>query len=802
MPISQSEFDQLVPNLGLTPEGQRYVSTVRSSPPSRLVQSDVLPNCRYRFVSTRMGFSVMAESHLEYRFILALEYESDELIEYWDQPLPVEIHGINKSERPFRSAYTADVLAIYRERIIAYEVKPYSVCLELIAKRPHDWLKTERGFEYRPAKEAFARLGIDHLVVTDGDIDPIYSGNCELLLKARSEPHLQTYAFLRERSEQFLEQEGASSIRSLLTHTETSDATPFIQMIDEGILTSKMRLHRFFDIDETWVALNSTTLDKIIEAKSLLDRSIHVGETLPRAASPSSHQLLEMHNRLEQVLGTVECSTSASTLRRWRRHSANGKNVAALVSRKYLRGNRLSRLSHHHDLIVKATLVAKFLTPNSLNPYRCYAAYCGKLVTAAKKNPSDPSLSKPLSFPAFHRRIRLLDPETVARARGGKRAANAAKAPVSPTKRQVLATRPFQRAHIDHAVLKVHLKVMDSGKKVVTLRPWLTMMVDEESGAILATSLSFRSPSRRSCALVMRDCVRRHDCLPETIVVDNGREFDSVYFEACLARLGVNKQSRPPGDPRYGSAVERVFGTLKEEFVLTLPGNTRNIATDRGKSTSHKGQAQATLSLLDMHDLLEHYFFEVYNRHASGNRLLSPTVRMDDGLRLFSMCGIKTNFDYAFLVATAIECEKPIKLDPQRGLRHNGLFYFHPGLRTLPPDSKVEIREEPWDKSCIYALVKNEWIQCLQGPRQQRTTFTAAMICQSVSWLDTTVSRDAAKIGRLIAVDEMNEIVESITERESSPTKSWKSKQCKAPPALPPSKTNIPPLQNQSWEDL
>jgi hypothetical protein len=122
MPISQSEFDQLVPNLGLTPEGQRYVSNVRSSPPSRLVQSDVLPNCRYRFVSKRMGFSVMAESHLEYRFILALEYESDELIEYWDQPLPVEIHGITKSERPFRSAYTADILAIYRDGVIAYRL--------------------------------------------------------------------------------------------------------------------------------------------------------------------------------------------------------------------------------------------------------------------------------------------------------------------------------------------------------------------------------------------------------------------------------------------------------------------------------------------------------------------------------------------------------------------------------------------------------------------------------------------------------------------------------------------------------
>src|SRR6185312_169517 len=107
-----------------------------------------------------------------------------------------------------------------------------------------------------------------------------------------------------------------------------------------------------------------------------------------------------------------------------------------------------------------------------------------------------------------------------------------------------------ERAHIDHCLLKLHLWVGESGGKVIRKRAWLTAMVDEATGAVLAMSLSFRNPSRRACTAVLRDCACRWGRLTETVVVDNGCDFASNYFEECLARLGLHKQARTPGHPR------------------------------------------------------------------------------------------------------------------------------------------------------------------------------------------------------------------------------------------------------------
>jgi putative transposase len=52
-------------------------------------------------------------------------------------------------------------------------------------------------------------------------------------------------------------------------------------------------------------------------------------------------------------------------------------------------------------------------------------------------------------------------------------------------------------------------------------------MVDAYSGEVLANWLSYKSPSRESCAMVVRDCVSRHRKLPEVLVVDGGGEFDT-----------------------------------------------------------------------------------------------------------------------------------------------------------------------------------------------------------------------------------------------------------------------------------
>ena len=94
-------------------------------------------------------------------------------------------------------------------------------------------------------------------------------------------------------------------------------------------------------------------------------------------------------------------------------------------------------------------------------------------------------------------------------------------------------------------------------------RPWYTMLTDAFSRRLLAIFLTFDPPSYRSCMMVLRECVRRHGRLPQSLVVDGGKEFGSVYFDTLLARFECTKKTRPPAKARFGSVCERLFGDFK-----------------------------------------------------------------------------------------------------------------------------------------------------------------------------------------------------------------------------------------------
>lgn len=745
-----------------------------------------------------MGLTIMGESHLEHRFILRCELYQHEVLEYWDQPSSMPIIGIDRRGRRYRSTYTADFLLLTPSGVVAIEIKPYAKCRKLHNERPSDWQETDAGFSFEPAKRAFALLGIGHQVITDKDIGAIEANNYDLLLYARDNPPAVSSRW-RNQIAKALQKHKALPIRELLSRTRSDDIAPILSLIQAGVLHADIKNQNFAEVDDCWVALDERTLQDALQSLHELACEIDPSRRLSTREVPSTQDGIRLLSRLRQLRGESPITVSKRTLRRWRSLMREGGNELALVPRISARGNRLNRISEDHVALIGNALESSYLTPESPPPYRCYGRYLA-LLDEQSTCDSVPGVERTaIGFKSFLNRLRRLDPVTTAMARGGKRAANEAEPPVAPEHRELLACRPFQRVHIDHCRVKVHLRIGESGGRVIRARAWLTIMVDEFSGAILAISLSFRSPSRRSCALVLRDCAMRWRRLPETIVVDNGKEFESVYFEACLARLGIHKQSRPPSHPRYGSSVERAFGVLKAELLCTLPGNAANRKEDRGKSTSHKGYARGKYTLLELHLLIEHYFFRLLNNHIRGCELEAPAVRIREGLKRFPSSGRQVTFDQAFLTLTAIEQCRQHTWDPRRGIRFRGRFYGHPGLSVLQNRHRFDVREEPWDEHCIYVRVNQEWLACYHGPRPNPQLVTPARICASILWSDANYPREKAKIARLLAQQEQETLRKAIDAAHASAGSRVQPEPEIEFPAMLPSATSLP---KANWSEI
>ncbi len=273
--------------------------------------------------------------------------------------------------------------------------------------------------------------------------------------------------------------------------------------------------------------------------------------------------------------------------------------------------------------------------------------------------------------------------------------------------------RPFEICHTDHTQLDIELT--DSTGKHVLGRPWMTLMIDAFSRRVLAIYVDFDEPSYRSCMMVLRECVRRHNRLPQCLVVDGGPEFASTYFEALLARYECTKKTRPPAKARFGSVVERVFGTANTQFVHNLIGNTQITRNVRQVTKSINPKALAAWPLSSFVEHLCHYLYEIYDTNVHPALGESPRDAFHSG---FQNTGLRLQrlirYDHEFMVATLPSTPKgSAMVSPGHGVKINYIYYWSEAME----DSKVQrqqvpVRFDPFDLGTAYAFIGGQWVQC------------------------------------------------------------------------------------------
>ncbi|MFC0416994.1 TnsA endonuclease N-terminal domain-containing protein [Cytobacillus solani] len=271
--------------------------------------------------------------------------------------------------------------------------------------------------------------------------------------------------------------------------------------------------------------------------------------------------------------------------------------------------------------------------------------------------------------------------------------------------------RIFETAHIDHTELDIELDI----NKKETKRPWCTFMIDAFSRRVLAFYLSFETPSYRTCMMVIRECVRKYNRLPNYIVVDGGKEFKGIYFESLLALYGVHKKERPAAKARFGNVVERLFGIANKLFIHNLTGNTQIMKNVRQVTKSVNPKNHAVWTLDSLNDRLESWIIEVYDNLENPSLNQSPKEAFEESIVI---SGGRNNtyipYDETFILMTLPSVTRRTrKVHPGQGIKLAYGYYWSETFRNPKVENSiVEVRYDPFNIGIAYAFINNEWEKC------------------------------------------------------------------------------------------
>ena len=448
----------------------------------------------------------------------------------------------------------------------------------------------------------------------------------------------------------------------------------------------------------------------------LLEEQHEQSRTRLAHASPSDLQEANRRYALlgmwqETASGAATASVSVRTLQRWQQRfreaeATQGNGYIGLLPRVGARGNRQKKLPEQAEALMETFILNDYETLKQKPKYEVYVAF----VRQAELE----GLSIIPSYKTFQTRIKQRPAHERVLKRQGKRAAT----PLEPWVWELERTtpkhgdRPLEIGHLDHTELDIELVSARTGRPLG--RPWASFLMDAFTRRLLAVYLSFDPPSYRSCMMLLRECVWRYGRLPQIMVVDGGKEFDSTYFETLTAYYACTKKTRPWAKPRYGSVCERLFGTANTQFVHDLVGNTQIMQRVRQVTKKIQPQEQAIWTLADLYDYLCIWAFEVYDLTMHPALGQTPADAFKMGLaRSGERAHIRYDEEFRYL-SLASTRKGMAKVEQGRGVKINYVYYsskFFALARV--EESYVPVRYDPFDIGVAYAYVQGEWVKCL-----------------------------------------------------------------------------------------
>jgi putative transposase len=723
--------------LGLSPASRSVIDRIRSAPPSRRVGGG-RQNVSGRYPSRKMGVTIQFESHrVELAGICEMEHDSG-VLEYFDQPASICLRYPSK-RRQLGVMHTPDFFVIRQNEAGWEEWKTEEELARLAQKSPHRYqLAANESWRCPPGEDHARSFGLYYRIRSSREINWVFQRNTRFLedyLRFNSSP---VSSLVRKRILAYASAHPGIGLLELLADSSgiaTSDdvysliATGYLYVDLQAAPLAEPGQVQVFGCRDTEFAystvsqkgLDQDSFDPLLQASSINTpraENMSVSAVTKPLLDASEDDLRLANERLQIVREYLDGSSPPTTtpipprtLRRWLSAYRNaerlwGSGYVGLLPKPRC-GNTTSRLREKAAQLMKEAIETQYETRKQKNRYTCWISL---------QRVCDQEGVQAPSYMTFCTAVRKRAGFSQTLKRMGHRAAYSQESFYFDLELKTPrhGDRPFEICHIDHTELDIELVCSHTGGNLG--RPWYTILTDAFSRRLLAIFLTFDPPSYRSCMMVLRECVRRHGRLPQSLVVDGGKEFQSIYFDTLLARYECIKMTRPPAKARFGSVCERLFGTSNTRLIHNLAGNTQIMKNIRQVTKSVNPQRHAEWTLAELYRCLCQWAYEIYDTISHPALGQSPREAYIAGL---GQNGIRPHravaYDEEFRLWTLPTTARgQARVVPGKGVKINHLFYWAAALRDPEVERMlVPVRYEPYDAGVAYVYVRKHWVQCI-----------------------------------------------------------------------------------------
>ena len=719
---ASSDFDSLADLLtghGVMDVGRDLIRSVRGGPPARAVQGRS-GNVSGRYPSRKMGCTIQYESRTcELAFVIQSETDAT-VIEYYDQPCHLSLNYRSRSGRRVVVNHTPDFLVLGADFAGFVECKPAEKLQKLVTESPERWVADGEGrWRCPPGEAAAAPYGLSYRVWTPANVTPAFIDNMRFLEGRWGGDHRTFAPEDLDRVLARVRTEAGLVLEELVHDVGDPDLVHWaifhhhVHVDLAAHFLSQPDLVRVF-VDASaaaaWSAAVASATDEPADSSDVLARSVlarYSPETL--AVALKRYQLIR--SAIEKGLpARALTGPGAHSRRRWlmayrKAQREGGVGLVGLCPKFHLRGNSTPRLPAETYAVLDKVIDEEYEDSRHITATVAYAKAmdrCGQLGLPC------------VSYDSFLKRLKKRDPNRAVTRRQGWKAAAAAAPAFAAHDLSVSGQGPMDIVHIDHTKIDLLVRV-GLGADAPTARLWLTVAICAWSRCAVGYDLAFDAPAVPAVFTAVRHMFHRQGCIPNRIVIDGGAEFHSVAFDKLCAACEIDKLQRPPGRPKFGAVMERLFGTTNTQFLHALRGNTQLLKAPRRMSRDVDPARNAIWRFADLDAALHHFLFDVYSRQPhDGLDGMTPHAKFELGSETVGLGRpVPASPDLRFLLWPP--CRRgTATVNSRTGIVVDNIRYWHPDMRASELSrKKVGVRVDPHDIGHVVSFLRGRWVLCV-----------------------------------------------------------------------------------------